>query len=116
VDSDGNGICDLSEPALIASGAVAPPPTPTPGPAGEAGAEPADRPITACPYGLINDPYPGECRRYVDLDGDGICDLSQPELVASGAVASSAGTVAEHAGGEGQGGGGQRRRRGQNGE
>ena len=30
-----------------------------------------------CPYGLENDPYPGECNRYVDTDGDGICDHSQ---------------------------------------
>lgn len=30
-----------------------------------------------CPYGLVNDPYPGRCRRYVDTDGDGICDLSR---------------------------------------
>jgi hypothetical protein len=115
VDNDGNGICDLSEPALIASGEVVPPPTPTPGPAAPADAKPADRPLTACPYGLINDPYPGECRRYVDNDGNGICDLSEPELVASGAVAPSAGAVAEHSGGQGHNGGGQQRRRGQNG-
>jgi len=31
-----------------------------------------------CPFGLEDDPYPGECNRYVDSDGDGICDLSQP--------------------------------------
>jgi hypothetical protein len=30
-----------------------------------------------CPRGLVNDPYPGACRRYVDTNGDGICDLSQ---------------------------------------
>ncbi len=30
-----------------------------------------------CPYGLTNDPYPGQCSRYIDLNGDGICDLSQ---------------------------------------
>lgn len=30
-----------------------------------------------CPYGLVNDPYPGQCGRYVDLNGDSICDLSQ---------------------------------------
>jgi hypothetical protein len=33
---------------------------------------------SSCPYGLVNDPYPGQCPRYVDGDGDGICDLSQP--------------------------------------
>ena len=30
-----------------------------------------------CPYGLVNDPFPGQCPRYIDLNGDGICDLSQ---------------------------------------
>jgi len=30
-----------------------------------------------CPYGLEDDPYPGECKRYIDTDGDGICDRSQ---------------------------------------
>ncbi len=34
----------------------------------------------ACPRGLVNDPYPGCCRRYVDRDGDGICDLSVPHV------------------------------------
>ena len=32
---------------------------------------------TSCPYGMINDPYPGQCPRYIDITGDGICDLSQ---------------------------------------
>jgi len=31
-----------------------------------------------CPFALEGDPYPGECKRYIDTDGDGICDLSQP--------------------------------------
>jgi len=31
-----------------------------------------------CPYGLEDDPYPGECKRYIDTDDDGICDRSQP--------------------------------------
>lgn len=31
----------------------------------------------ACPYGLTNDPYPGECRRYVDSNGSGFCDYSE---------------------------------------
>jgi len=31
-----------------------------------------------CPFGIEDDPYPGECKRYIDTDGDGICDLSQP--------------------------------------
>jgi hypothetical protein len=32
-----------------------------------------------CPRGLVNDPYPGRCRLYVDKDGDGLCDLSVPQ-------------------------------------
>lgn len=31
-----------------------------------------------CPYGKEDDPYPGDCARYVDTDNDGICDHSQP--------------------------------------
>lgn len=31
----------------------------------------------SCPYGMVNDPYPGQCPRYIDLNGDGICDYSQ---------------------------------------
>ena len=31
-----------------------------------------------CPYGLEDDPYPGECKRYIDTNGDAICDRSQP--------------------------------------
>lgn len=31
-----------------------------------------------CPFGIEDDPYPGECKRYIDTDGDGICDRSQP--------------------------------------
>ncbi|WP_249164860.1 hypothetical protein [Methanobacterium alkalithermotolerans] len=29
-----------------------------------------------CPYGLDYDPYPGQCSRYIDLDGSGSCDLA----------------------------------------
>jgi len=36
-----------------------------------------------CPYGLVNDPYPGQCPRYIDVTGDGICDLSQAAAAAS---------------------------------
>ena len=32
----------------------------------------------ACPRGMVNDPYPGRCRHYVDADGDGFCDYSVP--------------------------------------
>ena len=32
---------------------------------------------TTCPYGMVNDPFPGQCSRYMDIGGDGICDFSQ---------------------------------------
>jgi hypothetical protein len=38
---------------------------------------------SGCPYGLVNDPYPGQCPRYIDVNGDGICDLSQDTGAAS---------------------------------
>ena len=31
----------------------------------------------SCPYGLVNDPFPGQCPKYIDINGDCICDLSQ---------------------------------------
>jgi hypothetical protein len=30
-----------------------------------------------CPFGLVNDTAPGECGRYVDTNGDGLCDHSE---------------------------------------
>jgi hypothetical protein len=108
IDENGNGLCDLSEPALIASGMVTPLPTPS-DPATAEEATSGQRPLTACPYGLVNDPYPGECRRYTDENGNGLCDLSEPNLVAAGSV-----EVPEEAPGSGRHEGqGQRRRRGQ---
>lgn len=53
----------------VAPSAVAPAPTATPQPAL----------ATRCPFGLRNDPYPGRCRRYVDRNGNGYCDLSEPD-------------------------------------
>jgi hypothetical protein len=40
--------------------------------------QPVQQSGVACPRGLINDPYPGRCRRYTDRNGDGICDYSVP--------------------------------------
>ena len=34
-----------------------------------------------CPFNIENDPFPGECGRYIDTNQDGICDLSQDEPV-----------------------------------
>ncbi len=30
-----------------------------------------------CPFGMINDPAPGSCGRFIDTDRDGFCDNSQ---------------------------------------
>ncbi|MEM3399727.1 MAG: hypothetical protein QXP42_02760 [Candidatus Micrarchaeia archaeon] len=32
----------------------------------------------SCPFGMVNDTYPGSCGRYVDKNADQICDYSQP--------------------------------------
>jgi hypothetical protein len=54
-------------------------PTPTPQvPPLAALTESPQQVCVACPRGLVNDPYPGRCRRYVDANGNGVCDLSEP--------------------------------------
>lgn len=40
---------------------------------------------TDCPFNLVNDPYPGKCARYVDIDSNGICDLSEISINADSA-------------------------------
>ncbi|HOX30459.1 MAG TPA: hypothetical protein P5080_04680 [Candidatus Paceibacterota bacterium] len=30
-----------------------------------------------CPFGVVDDPYPGQCGRYIDADNNGFCDHSQ---------------------------------------
>ena len=32
-----------------------------------------------CPFGLEDDPYPGECGKYVDIDNNSFCDHAQSE-------------------------------------
>jgi hypothetical protein len=34
-------------------------------------------PGVACRTGIVNDPFPGHCRHYVDQNGNGYCDLSE---------------------------------------
>jgi hypothetical protein len=50
----------------------------------------ADQAEASCPYGRTNDPYPGECGRYVDNNGNGICDLSEKASTQSTSGSSSA--------------------------
>ncbi len=52
----------------------------------------------ACPFGLINDPYPGQCRHYLDANGDGICDYSVPGSAASLPSNGELGSDARHQG------------------
>jgi len=33
-----------------------------------------------CPFGEIDCPYPGDCGRYVDVNGDELCDFSQDSV------------------------------------
>jgi hypothetical protein len=106
VDADGDGYCDLAlgvdakadteAEAQASVGDETVPPLP----------EEAQDEAVACPFGLVNDPYPGQCKWYVDADGDGICDLSVP----GSATAEDA--PAPHVG---RGGGRGQRRRGQRG-
>ena len=88
-DRNGNGLCDFSEqgedaavaPSVAESATQAPvtssqqavPEAKKPA----ATATPVTGPV-ACPFGLVNDPYPGRCRRYTDRNGNGYCDFSEP--------------------------------------
>jgi|GEM_PF-754296 len=90
-DRNGNGICDFSEVAQVAPTAQPTStkiskPTPTASqptvPTPTATAEPTVTPQTVhvlCPFKMVNDPYPGRCRRYRDQNGNGFCDLSEPQ-------------------------------------
>lgn len=31
-----------------------------------------------CPRGMVNDEFPGDCPKYIDTDGNRICDHSEP--------------------------------------
>lgn len=50
-----------------------------------------------CPKGLVNDPYPGACGRYVDTNGDDICDLSQSKPAAATTTTARATTTTAQA-------------------
>lgn len=44
---------------------------------------------TDCPYGRINDPYPGHCSLYQDENQNQICDLSEPNRPLTGKSSSA---------------------------
>jgi len=48
-----------------------------------------------CPFGLTDDPAPGQCGRYVDSNGDNICDRSQ-ELSQSGGASTGGQDVVQN--------------------
>ena len=48
---------------------------------------------TACPYGTVNCPYPGQCSRYIDVNGDGLCDLSQTTTTTTDTTSADATTA-----------------------
>lgn len=37
-----------------------------------------------CPYGYVYDTWPGQCPRYVDSNGSGYCDYSEPITATTG--------------------------------
>lgn len=98
-DRNGNGLCDFSEVAQAAPTdqpsptgekndtveATAQPITPTPAltqPVVPTPIRPTPTPQTVnvlCPFKIVRDPYPGRCRRYRDQNGNGFCDLSEPQ-------------------------------------
>ena len=110
VDSDGTGVCDLSEGIVISvSAAATATPSATAAAATTAGsatslatATPAATAaatsvalVVLCDRGCR---YPGSCGRYTDNDGTGICDLSEGIPADQAAAYESAG------GGRGRGG------------
>jgi len=36
-----------------------------------------------CPFGEVDEPYPGTCGRYIDTNSDGLCDHSQEEPIST---------------------------------
>lgn len=39
--------------------------------------------MSLCPFGLNNDPFPGLCARYLDINQNGLCDYSQTATITS---------------------------------
>lgn len=43
----------------------------------------------SCPYGVVYCPYPGQCGRYNDLNGNGVCDLALSQVNAQTSTTST---------------------------
>lgn len=94
LDQDGDKLCDRissiavqalpAEPDVLSVDVEVPSPTAilpsaTPKPTAAPTVTPITKRVTvACPFGQVNDKYPGRCGRYVDRNGNKICDLSEP--------------------------------------
>jgi len=48
-----------------------------------------------CPFGITNDPWPGQCGRYWDSDDNGFCDHGEPSPEDRGIVVPDSETEAE---------------------
>lgn len=48
----------------------------------------------ACPYGYRFDAYPGQCYRFVDSNGSGYCDFSEPLVTTTVTTTTATGTTA----------------------
>ncbi len=103
VDSDGSGYCDHSEPGIartVPDEAAATSVTPeAEQPDGvTTTATPAAAVGVVCPFGMVNDPYPGQCNRYIDANGNGYCDYSEVQVIpGDGAGASAEGDASSGA-------------------
>jgi hypothetical protein len=49
--------------------------------------------IAQCPYGRVNDPYPGQCSSYVDSNGSGYCDFSEGDTTTQASPTAAQGTA-----------------------
>ncbi len=85
VDSNGSGYCDFSEP-LVTTTVTTTTATGTTAAADSATATTAteETRVILCDRGCS---YPGQCGRFTDSDGSGVCDLSEGVLISSSTAA-----------------------------
>lgn len=56
----------------------------------------------SCPYGVVYCPYPGQCPHYIDINGNGQCDLSLSQISDQASDASGSGDQQASSGSDGQ--------------